>query len=201
MSLVFITRPVERHGIKDKSQLRDLGPLLTHVLAGALGGSGAAVGIVAVGLTLRKVDPTHRSYLLVASAAALSIVAIGFQLARRMGPLPERKEQVPRRWLTWKSRSLTAAAYGVLLGGGVFTRLGYPAMYALAATLLVAPNLAAGCAIGAIYGTNRAATVSYEWVTRSFGRENVIGLGAGAPILLSCASGVVAVWMISQLVR
>lgn len=48
-----------------------------------------------------------------------------------MGPLPERRTQVPRHWLLWRRRSLAAAGFGLIIGSGVPTHLKHPSAYAL----------------------------------------------------------------------
>jgi len=185
MNQVFITCPVGRMDeMADSRSAARLGPIVVYVLACAISGTlvGGALGIF--GEALRGIDPSEQDTLLSSVVVGAMLSVAVFQLLGRSNVLPQRRRQVPRRWLGWPSRSLTAAAYGMLIGGGAFTYLGYATMYTLAlAALASAPMIAA--LVGAVYGTARGATLLLSWALRSFGVQPFAGFGDAANVVLA----------------
>lgn len=59
-----------------------------------------------------------------------------------------------------RSRTRTAVAFGLMIGCGVLMHLKHATAYALVAIVLVSGSIAAGVAIGALYGISRAARVA-----------------------------------------
>jgi hypothetical protein len=115
-------------------------------------------------------------------------------LRGQMGRLPERHEQVPRRWLTWKRRWLTAAAYGAILGAGFVTHLRYPSMYVLALAALVAPSSTLAAIGGALYGASRGSTVLYAWWSRHLSPS--LPRPAIRSIILAATASLIPAWIV-----
>jgi hypothetical protein len=139
---------------------------LRHVLVYAasctFGGAIVALALASVAMAMRAAgDVLATALVLMACSVATFAVVCEWRGAVR--PLPERSRQVPRHWLLWPCRSCTAAAFGLMLGAGVFTHLLHAAMYVVAALIVLAPSVAAGVAVGVIYGGTRGAIVLVTW--------------------------------------
>jgi hypothetical protein len=144
-----------------------LGPVAAYVLACGLGGAFTGFVIAQLGAMTRGALAGSRTALL-AAAALTGLVAVACEWRGQVRPLPERRKQVPRRWLQWHRPALTAAAFGLMIGSGVLTHLKHAAAYALAAIILVGPTVGVGALIGAIYGSSRGMTVMLTWVGDRF---------------------------------
>jgi hypothetical protein len=169
---MVLTWPVGRGTCQAGSAPRPapLAPVAAYVLACGLGGALTGSVIAQLGAMTRGVLVGSRPALL-AAAGLTALVAVACEWRGQMRPLPERRAQVPRRWLQWRRPALTAAAFGLMIGSGVLTYLKHAAVYALAAMILVAPSVSAGALIGAIYGSSRGMTVMLTWVGDRFLRR------------------------------
>lgn len=194
MNLVFITRSGERAHNWRRQQF-DLAPIAAHILAAAGGGAVIAYGLATLGTALRRLDPSPHHVVYLTVFASVSLPLIVLQGRGKMGLLPERREQVPRRWLGWKRRWWTAAAYGAVLGAGFFTHVRYASMYMLALAALVAPSPKTAAILGMIYGTSRGATVLYAWWTRRLTLS--LPRPAIRSILLAATATAVPAWILS----
>jgi hypothetical protein len=119
------------------------------VAAGALGAALAAAGRVVPVASGNRLD-----FLLAVGAAAVvvELTPFGFRL-------PTHRRQVDEQWLHRYRGWVYGAGFGGQLGVGVATVVTTPAVYVGFAAELLAPNVAAGVAIGAAFGLVRGATV------------------------------------------
>lgn len=193
MNLVFITRSGERAANWKREPL-DLLPIAAFVIAAASGGAAVAYALSGLGGTIRGLDPSDHHFAYFALLTVVSVPLIALQSRGKMGHLPERHEQVPRRWLTWKRRSWTAAAYGTILGAGFFTHLRYPSMYVLALAVLVAPSSTLAAFGGAIYGLSRGSIVLYAWWSRHLSPS--LPRPATRSIVLAATASLVPAWIV-----
>ncbi len=199
MNLVFITSSVERDG-RESARKRDLLHITPYVIAAGAGGSVSALIVYALGLAARSVDPTPGALLLKSLILILALVVIDRQRRGLISPLPERRRQVPRRWLRWKWRWLTAVGYGFVLGNAVFTHLRHAAIYSLALLILLAPTITAALATGGLYGLARGGALLWTWHLRRQGSLGEPGLGPHARALLASGALAVPLWLSLQLV-
>jgi hypothetical protein len=200
MNQVFIPRSVERVGEEGRSVRKHVRNVAALVLGGATGGALFSLAIAELGRALREIDPTPGSQVVLLAILGISIFVIAVQLSGRIQPLPEPRRQVPRRWLGWKCRWLTAYWFGFVLGAGALTHLRQASMYALALMVAISPNVYVAVCVGAAYGANRGATVFYTWIMRHFGSSASPGLGRTAPAVLAVAATALPVWALAQLV-
>ena len=145
-----VGRAAQRRSVARRAPL---GPVLAYVLASTLGGIATAM-LLAVGGRVSDLDAVAP----VVKVAVLVVVASGtavLELADRISPLPERRRQVPRRWLAWRRQWVAAAAFGAVIGAGVLTHLRHAAAYFVGALVLLAPSIGAGVALGLVYGLAR----------------------------------------------
>lgn len=165
MNQVFAARPVgSRIAFGSAATKRpSLWPVISYSFAMIAGAIVTALAISGLGSLIREVlGPVP----LAASAAVLGLVAVAAQARGRVSPLPERRRQVPTRWLAWR-RWKTAAGYGFLLGNGVWTLLHHAAVYALVACLLLVSPLSA-ILVAVVYGAGRAAMLVVAWLATPF---------------------------------
>lgn len=144
-----------------------LGPVAAYTLSSAIGGALVGAGIAQLGAAVRDVGSAAVAALTIVVAGVV-VVAVVLEWEGRLSPLPERRAQVPRHWLLWRHRTLTGAAFGLVIGAGVFTHLRHAAAYALAAVAVLAPSVTVGALIGATYGLSRGLTLSVTWVGDRF---------------------------------
>jgi hypothetical protein len=139
-------------------------PVLIYGSAAAAGGATTALGLWILGSLVQAfIRSPGRSGILV--VAWLLILAGVVQEARGViSPLPQRKAQVPTRWLGWRRRSATAAAFGFALGAGVYSYLHHAAAYALGGIILLAPSPATACLVGAAYGLGWSTSLIRSWL-------------------------------------
>jgi hypothetical protein len=189
MNLVFITSSVEPAGQRRVAPITDLfqiGPFVVSSVAGGI----IAAGILGVIGGMFRLDnpigPGGAAEVIV--VALMTVLVAGLQFRGRVSPLPQFHQQVPRKWLRWH-RPLTASAYGFILGTGTFTHLRHASMYLLALAALVAPTLAAACALGGLYGAVRGATLLIAWVQMRRGRIPILrGLSQRDNVVLALAA-------------
>jgi hypothetical protein len=193
MNQVFITCPVGHAGKGEgRPDIGDLGVIACYVAASTLGGVTVAIVLNRLGNALRWLDPSSNDIGLVVVAAATMVPVLVLQLTGRIDPLPQRHQQVPRRWLGWRRRSLTAAAFGLMLGAGALTHLRYAVMYVLAIATLAAPSPWMAACVGAVYGASRGAMLFYTWSLRSLDLRVTPGLGRASDVILTASGAVVA---------
>jgi hypothetical protein len=171
MNRVF-TWPVGPGGDgKSPTRRAPLAPVVAYVTAATVGGAATGAAIAAVGNVVRSSGAVASTLVTVVAVALVGIAAVE-QYRGEMGPLPERRRQVPTRWLHWRSRSATAAAFGLMIGTGVLTFVDYAATYALGAIIAMSPSAAVGAGIGAIYGLSRGLVLFCTWISdRVVGRR------------------------------
>ncbi|MFL5780001.1 MAG: hypothetical protein ACJ760_01685 [Thermoleophilaceae bacterium] len=97
--------------------------------------------------------------------AGLLVMAVAAVSETRgtMHPFAQPRRQVPRRWLLWRHRALTGAAFGAMIGSGVLTYTEHAVAYALGVALLLSPSLATAVVLGAFYGLARSAPAVITW--------------------------------------
>lgn len=136
-------------------------PIVVYVTASVLGGIAMGSLLGAVGLGLRAAG-SPRSHLLIALSPVVLLAAV-CQARGTVSPLPERRAQVPTRWLLWHRSSVTAMAFGAMIGAGVFTRLRHASAWTVAVLVVAAPSLLAAVGLGAIYGAARGLPLAITW--------------------------------------
>jgi hypothetical protein len=159
-------------------------PVGAYALASALGGGSMGFVIAQVAAVVRDESGlTHTA--LGAAAAVTATAAVVLQWTGRLRPLPERRAQVPRRWVRWRRRTVMAAAFGLIIGSGALTYLKHASAYALAALIVLAPSIFAGALVGALYGLSRGMTLVADWIGDRFvgRRPTWPGLGQGTSAL------------------
>ena len=160
-----LTWPVGR---ADEVERRDIGgtrpapglPVAAYLVGSLAGGATTGLLLGLVGLGAQSLSGP----IVVGTAGAVGIFAMALELRLRVRPLPERARQVPRRWLDWQSRELTALAFGAMIGAGFLTRLEHASAYVLAALAVLAPTPLTALAIGACYGLIRGMTLATTWL-------------------------------------
>lgn len=192
-----LTWPVGRDG-EDEAVLSRIKPPIQPVAIyiGAATVGGAAVGtlIATTGHVARYLPETT----LRTGALTIILVAAALELMHRVAPLPQPQRQVPRAWTLWPSRNRTAAAFGLVIGAGVFTYFQHATMYVLGTLLLFAPTVQAGIVLGAVYGLGRGIPVLITWVVnvvagRRVAWDRLVAARRHAAVGLTALS-MVAVW-------
>jgi hypothetical protein len=161
------------------------------------GGSiaGGAITGALIGTTGALVDRAGGvvETLLTGAAVAVAAAAIVLELLHRVAPLPERHRQVPREWVNWRHRSLTGAAFGLMIGAGALTFLEHATAYVLAVLIFLGPGAGVGGAVGAVYGATRALPLITTWAadrrgTRRLNWEALFRVRDVTPVVLVAAS-------------
>jgi hypothetical protein len=128
--------------------------VLALIVGGTVAGGAVGAALVATG-RLAPLAPRTPLELLLALAAAASVLEL-----RPFGVrLPTHRRQVDETWLHRYRGWVYGAGYGGQLGVGVLTIVATPAVYVVLAAESLAPNIAAGVAIGATFGFVRGSTV------------------------------------------
>src|SRR5919109_3403092 len=136
-----LTWPVGQEVKLEGSNIRraPLSPVAAYAFAAAIGGTLTGLAIGAGALLLRRSSAGVGDTLTIA-AAGVGLLAIALQWRGGLQPLPERKAQVPRRWLLWRRPAVTAAAFGLMIDAGALTHLRYASAYVLAVLVFLAPS-------------------------------------------------------------
>lgn len=134
---------------------RYLVAIALHTMGAGL--SAAAVGFV-LGLSGALLGGPWDVIGPVAVAAIAALYALG-ELVRLPIPLPNRKAQVPAWWRTFFHPYVAAGLYGVGLGPGFLTYLGFGTYAAVLAGAFVAADPAVGTLITAPFGIARGLAV------------------------------------------
>lgn len=202
MSLVLATRSGDRAATSRRAPLT---PVLAYLVSSALGGMVAGGLIGTAGWCLQGALSNRGAVLAAGIVGGAGLVN---ELRGRIAPLPERRAQVPRRWLDWHHLSWTAAAWGAMIGAGALTLLHHAAMYTLAASILIVADPGFGAVVGAVYGLGRGVVLLWGWavgveslVTRpSWLRARLRAKTLGVRLVLTAAgcaallSAIVAGW-------
>jgi hypothetical protein len=157
-----LAAPVGRGGEGERGGFGGLGvpvpPLAWYSLGALAGGalSGAALGAVG---SLARSGGGPVDAVVVLAAVAVAVAAVVLQRQGRVGPLPQRSAQVPRRFVLWRWRSLCAGVWGFMLGSAVMTYLHYAALYVVAACVVAVGSVPFGLVVGLVYGFTRGATL------------------------------------------
>lgn len=162
MNTVF-TWPVGRAADNEpRTGIPPAAPVFAYVVGSILGGMATAAGLAAVGAATRAFGATQGEILL--SLAPLVLIAALSQAVGSVWPLPERRAQVPTRWLLWHHTHRTAFAFGLVIGAGVFTHLRQASAWTVAVLVAAAPSVALALVLGEIYGAARASSLVITWV-------------------------------------
>lgn len=165
---MVLTWPVGRAADDDRRThgAAPAGPVLGYLLGCIAGGTLTGALLGAVGAAAAALPAGADAQLVL--AALLTAIAVVAEARGRVAPLPERRDQVPREWLTWASRSRTALAFGLLIGSGAVTYLKHAAAYAIVALALVAPSVQAAILVGTVYGAARGGSLVVTWIGDRF---------------------------------
>jgi hypothetical protein len=163
---VVLTWPVGHDAHAPRTPAPPAAPVAAYVVGTAAGGATAAGLVAVMGRALGGADAPG----LVVVALAVVVLAIALQANGRVAPLPERRAQVPRQWLLWADRRKTALAFGLMIGAMVLTHLRHASAYVLGATVVLAPSVGAGAALGAAYGMFRGMPLIVTWACDRLGR-------------------------------
>lgn len=147
-------------------------PVAAYAMACALAGSVTGLVIASVGYVTSQRGP-GTIHPLVWVAVGVAAVSVGLELRSRVAPLPQRHAQVPRRWIMWRRPSASAAAFGLLIGSGVFTYLQHATAYALAALLFLSPSPATGALLGGAYDLARGSALVLTWASDQIWRRRL----------------------------
>lgn len=176
------------------------GPVVVYACAALGGGVAAGWALASLGAVLQR---SGLGLPLAVAAITLSVAATVLQLREQVAPLPQRRAQVPRKWTLWRSRSRTAAAFGAMLGAGVFTYLHHAAAYVVGATLVLTGSVLAGVALGAIYGSTRGLTLVAAWLGppggSNLGPRTLAAAQTAAVALGPCCIALTVILVASQL--
>jgi hypothetical protein len=193
-----LTWPVGHEDSGGDRRIAPFLPVAAYALASTVGGATAGLLLGEVGAIG---SAAGISALVRGSGVAVVAVAVVCQIRGRLGPLPERRSQVPRRWLLWRRPAVTAAAFGLVIGAGALTRLKHASAYALAAVVVLAPSIPLAVAIGAIYGLSRGMTLVVAWLRdRSSGRtqrrwESRLGRAVNVGLAVAAATSFASAFM------
>jgi hypothetical protein len=154
-----LTWPVGRNEISKRRA--PLAPLAAYATASTL--AAAAIGL-AVGLlgAPARANPALATALVVAGLLVIAVAAVS-EARGTMRPFAQPRRQVPRRWLLWRHRTLTAAAFGAMIGSGVLTYTEHAVAYGLGVALLLSPSVSTAVVLGGLYGLARGAPAVITW--------------------------------------
>ncbi|HET8895065.1 MAG TPA: hypothetical protein VFM96_13305 [Gaiellaceae bacterium] len=172
MNLVFIPRSVDRVSRRSVTWVG-----LAHMLGAGLGGGAVFALVGLIGATAAHTGVDEHA-LLAVGTLTLAATASRSQWRGEVKPLPERKGQVPRIWVSWRHQSATAFAFGVLLGMGFLTFLEVASLYLVLLAALLSQNVLLATVIGAVYGLSRGSTLVAA--IRSAARSSAPGEAAEA---------------------
>lgn len=191
------TWPVGRAADSEGIAPPPLTPVLTYLLGACIGGAACAGAIGAVSLASREALRLSAVELLLL-AAPIAALASALQIVGRVAPLPERRLQVPTRWLQWRRRYATGAAFGLMIGAGAFTPLRHATAWVVAIAVAVAPGWPFAVFCGAIYGASRGLPLLITWLRDRAGlkrlRWQVVG-GQRAPLAIALGPAAFATYV------
>lgn len=169
-------------GREDILKRPPIAPVASYGIAIVVGSLSTGGVLFLLGSTLAGVS----SRSLTSAMAVLAVIGICVELTGRVRPLPESHAQVPRRWTTWRRPWMTAAAFGFVLGMGVFTLLHHATVYVLAALIMLAPSFPTALAIAAVYGATRGLLLFLTWLRK--GRALIDFLPASNRVTVALAA-------------
>jgi hypothetical protein len=167
MNAVFVAGPVGHEAEESQVKRSPFHPVAVYVLAAGLGGAVVGTLIGAVGVLVHALLPYPAWLGLVAALLALGAFSVALEMRRRVAPLWQRRAQVPREWTHWRSRTRTAAAFGLLIGGAIFTFLDHAVAYVLGVSILIFVSPLMGFLVGLVYGVTRGSMLLVAWLRRS----------------------------------
>lgn len=125
---------------------------LAFLLASVSGGGGLGFLLAGVSeMTKPMAGPAPRAIVSLIAFCALLLEILG-----HMGFFPQRRRQVPRRWLAWGS-GRSAVAFGLTLGFGVLTPINHAAAFLLLAAIALRGSPLLGLVVGLVFGLVRGA--------------------------------------------
>jgi hypothetical protein len=134
-------------------------PVIAYGVGVTLGGAILGTVVALLGRLLDSVSP--------ALTSAVGIAAIvGGLTSEILGTtryLPQRRRQVPGRWLQWRRQSATAAAFGLEIGVGFLTLIHRGAIYVMAGCMLLV-GLPGAVLAGAVFGFSKATMLGLAWL-------------------------------------
>jgi hypothetical protein len=123
---------------------------MLYAAAATIGGLLAGTVLAGLVAALALLPPAA----LGSGAALLCFTAVALQITGRLGPLPERRRQVPDGWLQL-APSRYAVGFGAMLGFGALTHLTHAVVYCVLAVLVVQGDPALAVVVGGTYGLAR----------------------------------------------
>lgn len=155
MELVFLPQPVGcQTSVSSAAPRRRRGVAVTAFILGTAIGGTFAGGLIGSLGAITLTSETDQTVSLV-GVGTLASLAVALQWRGRVGPLPERKRQVPREWVNWKFDWMMGIAFGVLLGMAWWTYLGVASIYVVGASAFLSRSPVVGALIGLLYGIGR----------------------------------------------
>lgn len=154
-------------------------PVVVYFMAATAGGACTGLLLATLGTASASVAGVTSGVLL-ALALPVVVIAASGQWRGRVAPLPERRRQVPTRWLQWPRRTATAAAFGIMIGSGWAVYLHHAVAWALALLVALALEPVGGAAVGAAYGATRGLALTITWHCDRTGRERPDWASIGA---------------------
>ena len=163
--------------------------------------AGAATAAAALGGLLGLVGSLAGAPWGTLGGLVLAAIAALYALREAAGapiPLPGRRGQVPSWWRSFFSPPVTGLLYGLALGAGLLTYLGFGTFVAVAAAAALSGDPLAGALICAPFGLGRGLSVA--WANRgrvrdpgvTLARLEAVALGRSPRILNSVALAGVA---------
>ena len=122
------------------------------IVGAAAAGGAVGAALAATGRIVPLAPSLRLDLVLALVAAAVAVELLGLRV-------PTHRRQVDEQWLRRYRGWVYGAGFGGQLGVGALTIVATAAVYVVFAAELLAPSVAAGCAIGATFGLLRGTTV------------------------------------------
>jgi hypothetical protein len=163
---------------------------IAYLIGSIVGGAVTGLAFGMVGAFLVSMGSPQRNVFR-ASFLILCVSGVALEMLGRVSPLPERRAQVPTRWLAWRSRKATAAAYGLAISSGVSVYLHHAVAYSLVAGIVLVGSAPAGALVGSVYGLTWGLAPAVAghgpyWQSRRSGSFLRLVLGAIALLSVGC---------------
>jgi hypothetical protein len=162
---LVLTWPVGRNEMsKERAPLT---PLAAYTAASIVAAAAIGLSVALLGAAARASEALTAS--LAVAGLLVMTVAVVSETRGTMRPFVQPCRQVPRRWLLWRRRTLTGAAFGAMIGSGVLTYVEHAVVYVLGIALFLSPSVATGVALGALYGLARSTPAVVTWLCDRWG--------------------------------
>ena len=138
------------------------GSLAGGLAVGALAGGAGAAALAALDALGVRVGDTARLGLLAGAAGLALLVDLRPDRTRAPGP----RRQVNEQWLEVYREWVYGAGYGMQLGAAVLTQVATAAVYVMLLAAALTGSVAAGAAVGGVFGLVRALPVLATWRVR-----------------------------------